>query len=101
MGANRGQLRDLACTREEQTGTQLSEEARREQNSSSLSLSQSISPSLHPPLLCQKSEAQHNFLTRHGDLSPEWRAGTAQGAHLQRRGGYGRGEGTTERTADG
>lgn len=45
-GQTEGNLRDLACTREEQTGTQLSEEARREQNnSSSLSLSLQLLPS--------------------------------------------------------
>ena len=67
-----GNLRDLACTREEQTGTQLSEEARREQNNS-LSPPPSLPPlylSGSPSLLCQKSKARHNSLTRHGDPEP-------------------------------
>lgn len=65
-GQTEGNLRDLACTREEQTGTQLSKEARREQNNSSLSLSLSISlPSPYlsrSPLLCQKEQLSTTVL---------------------------------------
>lgn len=108
MGANRGQLRDLARTREEQTGTQLSEEARREQNSSSLPLSQSISPSL-PPLLSSspalppsplpKSEAQHDSLARHGDPRPSRERPRPEGCACKEGEEMGV-EGATERNAD-
>lgn len=71
-----GNLRNLVCTREEQTGTQLSEEARREQNNSScpLFLSLSISPttpslpSISPvplaPVPKKRSSARQSYATR-------------------------------------
>lgn len=77
-GQIEGNLCNVACTREEQTGTQLSEEARREQNNSSLSLALSIPPpstSLYlsrSPLLCQKAKLSTTVL--HGMVT-QGRAG--------------------------
>lgn len=72
MGANRGQPAQSCMHTREQTGTQLSKEARREQNNSSpsLSLSPSISPSLSLLLSCpfsaakDRSSAQQSYTTR-------------------------------------
>lgn len=91
-----GNLRDLACTREEQTGTQLSEEARREQNNSSSSLSLSLStPHTPAPLLssslvplssAKKSEAQHDSLL-HDTVTPGRAESGAEGATKGRQNG--------------